>query len=110
MGKQFPTGNLNWTRFYETYKKSFRRFVSGEPMVFSVGTEEEEDRPSKSIGHSGFLSAQSLMNGFLGVQSIRNGTNNKNNKVATFISNPKTVNRAPPYIPERRLKKSKKMV
>lgn len=111
LGKQFPTGNLNWTRFYETYKKSFRRFVSGEPMVFSVGTEEEEeDRPSKSIGQSGFLSAQSLMNGFLGVQSIRNGTNNKNNKVATFISNPKTVNRAPPYIPDRRLKKPKKMI
>ena len=77
-------------------------------MVFSVGTEEEEeDRPSKSIGQSGFLSAQSLMNGFLGVQSIRNGTNNKNNKVATFISNPKTVNRAPPYIPDRRLKNLK---
>ncbi|CQB90176.1 Uncharacterised protein [Chlamydia trachomatis] len=50
------------------------------------------------------------MNGFLSVQSIRNGTNNKNNKVATFISNSKTVNRAPPYIPERRLKKPKKMI
>ena len=88
------------------------RKVLGDLLVESLWyfqwVQKKKKKPSKSIGNSGFLSAQSLMNGFLSVQSIRNGTNNKNNKVATFISNSKTVNRAPPYIPDRRLKNLKR--
>ncbi|CAX43001.1 ATP-dependent DNA helicase, putative [Candida dubliniensis CD36] len=107
LSKPFPTENLDWTQFYETYKKSFRRFASGEPMVFSVGT---EDKPAKSMNNFGFSSAQSLMNDFSNVQSIKNSTHNKNNNVGPIISNSKNVKRAPPYIPERRLKKPKKIM
>ncbi|RCK64527.1 ATP-dependent DNA helicase SRS2 [Candida viswanathii] len=85
--------NFRLDEFYRTYQKAFKRYANGQPMTFGARANSSKPRDDNVFG--GFQSAA------LGLAS-QNANKRKQNT--------KKLNKAPPYIPSRPTKKTKRVI